>query len=192
MVRASFIKSAVKSEDYPKNNLPEVAFAGRSNVGKSSLINSLLGQKNLAHISSTPGCTRAINFFLVENRWVFVDLPGYGYARVAAKIRSEWGPMVETYLKTRDNLRLVVLLVDIRRNPEKEEFDLIEWLKMYSRPFIVVLTKADKVTRMEVERRQREIASILSDLGNGKLFVYSSRTGEGKKKIVQAINQHLK
>lgn len=192
MFRAFFIKSAVRKEDYPRTDLPEVAFAGRSNVGKSSLINSLLGQKNLAHTGSTPGCTRVINFFQVEDRWVFVDLPGYGYAKVSTQIRSEWGPMVETYLKSRENLRLVVLLVDIRRNPEKAEFDLLEWLRMYHRPCIVVLTKADKVSRVEAERRQREIASILGDPSEGKLFVYSSRTGEGKKKLIQAINQYLK
>jgi len=128
VVSAEFIKSAVHERDFPKERLPEVAFVGRSNSGKSSLINTLVNRKGLAKTSSTPGRTRLVNFFRINNKLTFVDLPGYGYAKVPGSMKSEWQPMIEGYLTDRDNLKGVVLIMDIRRPPEEEEELLIEFL----------------------------------------------------------------
>ena len=132
--KVEFIKSAVKPSQYPEYEYPEIAFAGRSNVGKSSLINTLINRKEMVKTSSKPGCTRLINFFLVNETLSFVDLPGYGYAKVSKKIRAQWQPMVNQYLSLRKNLRGLILLVDIRRDFEKEETDIVSWLEEYGLP----------------------------------------------------------
>ncbi len=132
--QVDFIKSATKPSQYPEDGLPEIAFAGRSNVGKSSLINCLVQRKSMVKTSSKPGCTQLINFFTVNESLSFVDLPGYGYAKVSKKIRSQWQPMVETYLSCRKNLLGLILLIDIRRDPEKEELDLVRWLNKKKLP----------------------------------------------------------
>ena len=176
---ATFVTSAVKPEQCPETELPEVAFAGRSNVGKSSLINTLVNRKNLVKTSQTPGKTRLINFFAINERFFFVDLPGYGYARVSKKERSRWGPMVESYLTERDNLKGVVILQDIRREPEAEERDLVGFLNQISLPFIYILTKADKLSKNKQFARKKQLRERFS-LQDDDFVVFSAKTAQGK------------
>ena len=156
-----FIKSATKPAHYPPPDLPEIAFAGRSNVGKSSLINVLVNRKNLVRTSNTPGRTQLINFFNVNGTFTLVDLPGYGFAKVPLAVKKEWGPMMETYLSRRENLRGVVLILDIRRTPTAEDRQMLDWLRSYGVQPILVVTKCDKVSKNERARQAALIASTL-------------------------------
>jgi GTP-binding protein len=185
-----FIKSAAKPAHYPPADFPEIAFAGRSNVGKSSLINVLVNRKNLVRTSSTPGRTQLINFFAVNGQFSLVDLPGYGYARVPLAVKKEWGPMMETYLSTRPNLRGVVLIFDIRRTPVAQDRQMIDWLRSYDIPPLLVVTKCDKVSRNE---RARQAAVIADSLGveRGELTFFSTITREGKDEIWTRIERVL-
>ena len=158
---AAFLTSAFEASQYPSADRAEVAFAGRSNVGKSSLLNALVNRKNLARTSSTPGRTQAINFFRVNDRFTFVDLPGYGYARVWREVKKSWRGMVETYLRNRPNLKAVVVIVDIRRDLEEDDRSLMEWLEQEGKNVIPVLTKVDKLTRRERDSRVREMGRNL-------------------------------
>lgn len=176
---ATFVTSAVKPEQCPETDLPEIAFAGRSNVGKSSLINTLVNRKNLVKTSQTPGKTRLINFFAINDRFFFVDLPGYGYAKVSKKERSQWGPMVESYLTERENLKGVVILQDIRREPETEERDLVGFLNQVGLPFIYVLTKADKLSKNKQFARKKQLRERFS-LQDDDFVVFSAKTAQGK------------
>ena len=179
---AKFICSAVTPEQYPPADLPEAAFAGRSNVGKSSLINKILNRKKLVRTSKTPGRTQLLNFFEINEIYRFVDLPGYGYAKVPAEIQKRWRPMVETYLTSRPNLRGMVLLLDIRREPSKEDLNLWHWLQTMSIEVVKVITKADKLSR---NKRNKQIAAIAKTLGCKKeeLIEFSAITGEGRHEI---------
>lgn len=180
--KAEFIKGGVKPSDFlegPLAQRAQVAFSGRSNVGKSSLINRLLGRKNLARTSSTPGRTREINFFNINDELVFVDLPGYGYAKVPIEVRRSWRPMVESYLDKNLSLRLVILIIDIRRNPKEEEISFLLWLKERDIPSLVVITKTDKEKKGKVNGRVKEIANIL-DLDISDIVTFSAVTGLGK------------
>ena len=154
---SEFVTSAVKPSQYPEALHPEAAFAGRSNVGKSSLINTLVNRKRLVKTSSTPGRTQLINFFLVNDGLSLVDLPGYGYAKVPASVKRKWGPMIETYLKGRESLKAVILILDIRRTPGIEEQNFIDWLELYHRMPILVLTKADKLSKSAQKKQQQTI-----------------------------------
>lgn len=183
IVSAEFIKSAVKPADFPKEKLPEIAIVGRSNVGKSSLINTLLSRKGLAKTSSTPGRTQLINFFRINHKLIFVDLPGYGYAKVSASVRKSWQPMIEGYLKDRENLRGVVLIMDIRRPPEDEEDMLLDFLSSLSIPSILALTKADKLSGNEKIKQLRLFKKSLDE----NLIPFSAVTGEGKDELWKAI-----
>jgi GTP-binding protein len=189
ILSAEFVLSAKEPAHYPPAALPEIAFAGRSNVGKSSLINTLLKRKGLARTSNTPGRTQEINFFSVNKRLYFIDLPGYGYAKVPEKIRKNWGPMIETYLSQRQTLRLVVLILDIRRDPSEEDRQLIGWLQFYRLPFSIVLTKIDKVSRNELGQRQRRINEDLGLSSATALISFSAKTGEGKDLLWQEIKK---
>lgn len=183
---AEFVKSAVKPEHYPDENSPEIAFVGRSNVGKSSLINTLLNRRSLVKTSSTPGRTQLINFFNINDAFMFVDLPGYGYARVPQSVTRTWGSMIETYLANRKTLRGVVMLMDIRREPGKDEDDLIAWFKHYGIPAIYVLTKADKFSNQQRVVHYNRCAKSLG-LDPSQLIPFSAKTRLGKEKVLAGI-----
>jgi len=178
----TFIKSATKPAHYPEGDLPEIAFAGRSNVGKSSLINVLVNRKNLVRTSSTPGRTQLINFFDVNETFTLVDLPGYGFAKVPLDVKRQWGPMMETYLSRRTNLRGVVLIFDIRRTPRDEDLQMLAWLRTYGIAPILVVTKCDKVSKNE---RGRQLAVIARELAveRGELCCFSALSREGVEAI---------
>src|SRR5690625_4288874 len=144
--KAEIVISAVTKEQYPKTDLPEIALAGRSNVGKSSFINKLIDRKNLVRTSSKPGKTRTLNFYNINDIFYFVDVPGYGYAKVSRSEREKWGRMIETYFETRDQLRAVVLILDIRHDPSKEDMQMIDYLRYYEIPIIIIGTKMDKIS----------------------------------------------
>jgi len=185
---AAFITSAVKPDQYPDALCPEVAFAGRSNVGKSSLINTLVNRKRLVKTSSTPGRTQLINFFSVNENLFLVDLPGYGYAKVPAAVKRKWGPMIETYLKGRDSLAAVVLIMDIRRLPGIEEQNFIDWLNLYRRTPILVLTKADKLSKIKRQKQARAIGAALN-VNESELIQFSAKTRLGNPAVWSAIEQ---
>ena len=182
-----FVKSAVKPDQYPEYDFPEIGFAGRSNVGKSSLINTLIQRKGLVKTSSKPGCTQLINFFLVNGDLSFVDLPGYGYAKVSKKIRAQWQPMVELYLSKRESLLGLVLLIDIRRDPGKEEFDLVKWLESHGMPYLIILTKADKLSKTKQAKRVSAICSQLNRQEQG-VILFSAKTRQGRETVLDEIN----
>jgi GTP-binding protein len=188
---AEFVTSAVQPQHYPPPEHPEIAFAGRSNVGKSSLINKLVNRKRLVKTSNTPGRTQLINFFLVNDNLSFVDLPGYGYARVPVAVKKQWGPMVQTYLASRSSLVGVVLLVDIRRVPRQEEHDLIHWLDNHRRPYRIVVTKADKLSRNKQVRPLRLIAEQFA-CAREELLLFSAKTGQGQESLWRALDAMLK
>ena len=186
---AKFVKSAVKPIHYPDTGLPEIAFAGRSNVGKSSLINKLLNRKKLVRTSRTPGCTQTINFFEINNELMFVDLPGYGYARVSKEVRKQWGPMVEAYLTSRENLRVVVVILDIRRTPTSDDMNLIGWLSSKHIPYLIVLTKADKLKKHKQKQQKVKIAGIIG-VDEKDITTFSARTGEGKEELWERLLEY--
>lgn len=176
---AVFVGSAVERAGYPGESLPEVAFAGRSNVGKSSLINCLLGTKKLVRTSRTPGRTQTINFFRINDAFFFVDLPGYGYAKVPAAVRARWGPMMETYLKERRTLRAVVQILDFRHPPTPDDLALWNWLQATGVPTLPVLTKADKVKKSLRSKNLTQATAALA-LTPCDLIVFSAVTREGR------------
>jgi len=184
-----FLKSAFQESHYPPPDKPEIAFAGRSNVGKSSLINVLVNRKGIAKTSSKPGRTQAINFFCVEDRFNMVDLPGYGYARVPLPVKKSWGKMVETYLRKRSTLKAVVVILDIRRDPNAGDRELLNWLSHYRINVIVVLTKADKLSRHQVGSRAKLIGGQLAEFAADRPVIYSSKTREGREEIWKEINR---
>lgn len=187
---AEFIKSAREPSQYPAPSFPEVAFAGRSNVGKSTLINVLTNRRKLAATSATPGKTRLINFFLLNGNLGLVDLPGYGFTKVPLETRKEWGPMVESYLQNRPNLKLVILLIDSRRVPSDGDLQLIEWLKAFGNDFLIVVTKADKLSRNELNKQAAVIRKTLAVEQNDLIF-FSARTGEGKDAVWREIRKKI-
>ncbi|MBU2546938.1 MAG: ribosome biogenesis GTP-binding protein YihA/YsxC [Proteobacteria bacterium] len=179
--RVSYLTSAVRPRQFPPADRPEVAFAGRSNVGKSSLINRLLERRALARTGKTPGRTQTVNFFNVNDELYFVDLPGYGYAKVPESVRASWRPMVESYLGAGRDLRRLVLLQDIRRDPGEEEKSLLDWLRQGDIPAQVVVTKADKISR---GGRAARAAAIRKQLGLTEApLLFSARTGEGREAV---------
>jgi GTP-binding protein len=184
---AEFVKSAVKPVDYPAGGLPEVALAGRSNVGKSSLLNRLLNRKGLARTSKTPGRTQLLNFFLVNDGFFLVDLPGYGYARAPESERKRWGLMIEAYLGGSDNLRGLLLLVDSRHPPSELDKQMYGWLVAHGLTAAVVATKDDKLSRSQLAR---SLATIRKDLSLPKeisLIPFSSETGQGREELLDLI-----
>ena len=183
---AEFVTSAVKPSQYPPAVLPEIAFAGRSNVGKSSLINTLVNRKRLVKTSSTPGRTQLINFFNINEAFSFVDIPGYGYAKVPTAIKKNWGPMIETYITTRKTLKGVVLIMDIRRTPGPEDMNMLDWLNHYDVPSIPVLTKSDKLSKT---KQQKQFIKIVTTLSSNKdnFILFSAKSRQGKEKVWNAV-----
>jgi len=185
---AEFVTSATQPSQYPPEGLPEIAFAGRSNVGKSSLINVLVNRKRLVKTSSTPGRTQLINFFDINDDMTFVDLPGYGYAKVPAAVRKKWGPMIETYLSGRNTLKGVVIILDIRRTPREEEHNLIAWLEHYAIASVLVLTKADKLSKTKQAQQRAAVARSLA-LDAADLILFSAKSRQGQEDVWKAIQQ---
>jgi GTP-binding protein len=170
----------------PDSPLPEVAFAGRSNVGKSSLLNALVRRKSFARVSRTPGRTREINFFRVNNNFVLVDLPGYGYARISKEKKAEWRPMIESYLRRTTQLRGIVLLLDIRREPSEDDRAMLDFLAEVEVPTIVALTKTDKLSKAAARESAVQIARSLT-LEPEQVIPFSANTGEGRVELLEAI-----
>lgn len=188
----SFLKSAFQKNQYPPPDRPEIAFAGKSNVGKSSLINVLVNRKKMARTSSTPGRTQALNFFDIRDKdLLMVDLPGYGFASVPLQVKRSWGNMVETYLKTRKNLKAVVVILDIRRDPSEGDMGLLNWLSVYGIKAILVLTKADKLSRRQTAERAKHISVELSKVADGTPIIFSAKTREGKNEIWDEIDRAI-
>jgi len=185
---AEFVKSAFNESHWTTDGLPEIAFLGRSNVGKSSLLNSLLLRKGLARTSNTPGRTQSINYFLVNEAFYFVDLPGYGYARVSKTMRADWGKMAEEYLANRRQLVLSIHLVDSRHNPTELDLQLHEWLVFHHKHHAVVATKSDKLSSNKLQKSIREIETALPE---SPVIAYSSTTGRGKDNVWSAIENAL-
>ncbi len=184
--KVKFLKSAVKPEDYPPPDKPEIAVVGRSNVGKSSLINAIF-KRNIAKVSSSPGKTRLINFFLLNDKIYFVDLPGYGYAAVSKAEREKWKRMIEKYFYTRDNLKLVILLVDSRHKPTKLDIMMKEWLDSLHIPYVIVATKADKLNQSEKAKVKKVIKETLNLPKETKIFLTSSKEGTGIKELMSYV-----
>lgn len=182
VTRAEFVGAATEPGRFPPARLPEVAFAGRSNVGKSSAINRILGRHGLARTSSTPGRTQQLNFFAIDDRLCFVDLPGYGYARVSKAARAAWRPLVESYLSTRGALAGVILLVDVRRGLEEEEHALLDFVAALNLPALLVATKIDKLGRGERARVERTLAATPVPV-----VAFSAVTGEGVDAVWRVI-----
>ena len=181
---AEFIKSAMTPAHWIDDGRPEIAFLGRSNVGKSSLINSLLMRKGLARTSNTPGRTQSINYFLINDSIYFVDLPGYGYAKVSKSMRADWGKMAERYLSKPEGLVLCVQLIDSRHKPTALDLQLNEWILANEKPSIIVATKADKLGRTQLQKQLKESEEML---GSKPLIPYSSQTGLGRDRVWSEI-----
>ena len=191
---AEFVLSAFAESQWPRGGLPEVAFLGRSNVGKSSLINSLLNVRGLARTSNTPGRTQALNFFLINRRFHFVDLPGYGYARVPRDVRESWGQLVTGYLAKREPLVLSIQIVDSRHEPTSLDLQLREWLLAEGKPFLTVATKSDKLSQNELSRNLARARKVLRAVGDGsgdELVAYSAVTRRGREDIWRSIEEAL-
>lgn len=188
---ADIIISAVSKKQYPKSSLPEIALAGRSNVGKSSFINTLIDRKNLVRTSSKPGKTQTINFYLIENLFHFVDLPGYGYAKVSKKERAKWGTMIDEYFANRKQLQAVVSLIDMRHDPTEGDIQMYDFLKYYEFPVILVATKADKLAKSKKNKQIERIKDVLDFDENDHFVVFSTVTKEGKEEAWQAIETFL-
>jgi GTP-binding protein len=182
---ARFVKSATRTEDFPRDQRPEIAFCGRSNIGKSSLLNTLTDVRGLARTSSSPGRTQTINFFLIDERMYFVDLPGYGYAKVSKAVKESWGPMIEGYLRNREQLKLAVLLVDSRMLPTDSDQMMKQWLDRHGIPNTVILTKADKLSNNQLSRALRLGAQSIN---TKEIIAFSAVTGAGKDEILARIN----
>ena len=186
---AKFVKSAFKETDWPRDKRPEIAFLGRSNVGKSSFLNSLLGVRGLARTSSTPGRTQALNFFLINDAFWFVDLPGYGYARAPKDVRAKWSDAAGEYLEKSDQLALSIHLIDSRHEPTAKDLQLQQWLIHNDRPYVIVATKSDKLSNNELAKN---IARAKKVLNTSSVIAYSSVTGRGANEVWRGIGEAIK
>ncbi|WP_291648508.1 ribosome biogenesis GTP-binding protein YihA/YsxC [Clostridium sp.] len=185
---SDFVISAVKKEQYPITGLPEIAFVGRSNVGKSSIINALTNRKKLAKVSQTPGKTRLINFFIINgDEFYLVDLPGYGYAKVSKTEKASWGKTIETYLNGRQELKRVVLLVDSRHKPTADDIQMHEWIKFYGYDEVVIATKSDKLSNNELRKSEKVIREALNLEKEDKLYFFSSVNKKGKDELIDTL-----
>lgn len=185
---SDFVTSAVKKEQYPITGLPEIAFVGRSNVGKSSIINALTNRKKLAKVSQTPGKTRLINFFVINNgEFHLVDLPGYGYAKVSKTEKASWGNTIETYLSNRSELKRVVLLVDSRHKPTADDIQMHEWIKFYGYDEVIIATKSDKLSNNELRKKEKDIRETLKLTKEDTLYFFSSVNKKGRDELIDNL-----
>jgi GTP-binding protein len=182
--RAEFTKGVVEWKHLPRDGRPEIAFVGRSNVGKSSLLNAIIGRKKLAYVSKRPGKTTEFNFFLIDGKYYFVDLPGYGYARVSKSMREKWAALIERYLNQRAPLRAVVHLIDSRHAPMEQDEDLIDFMRGSEVPYLIALTKADKLSGNDRFRTVQRLEKRLADVGRSvPIVLTSSKSGRGIKEL---------
>lgn len=188
---AEFIISAASPKQYPAGDLPEIALAGRSNVGKSSFINRMVNRKSLARTSQKPGKTQTLNYYLINDAFYFVDVPGYGFAQVSKSERASWGKMIETYLLERKQLKCVIQIVDIRHEPTADDRMMMDFLKYYQLPTIVIATKADKISRGKWNKHLKQIRDGLQLEKGTPLIPFSAKTGEGKEEAWQVIRQYI-
>lgn len=189
---AKIIAVTSRQEQYPVPDMPEIAFAGRSNVGKSSLLNLLTKRKKLAKVSSSPGKTRTINFYEINGTFRIVDLPGYGYAKVSKKLSDSWGSMIETYLEKRKNLAKVIQLVDIRHEPTKQDIQMYEYLKYFNLDGFVVATKSDKISRNQLENRKRRIRQIFKMREENRVVAVSSLKRIGYEELLDMMEEIIR
>ncbi|WP_416827551.1 ribosome biogenesis GTP-binding protein YihA/YsxC [Ectobacillus polymachus] len=192
ITKSEIVISAVKPAQYPPGNLPEIALAGRSNVGKSSFINTLLNRKSLARISSKPGKTQTLNFYIVNDQLHFVDVPGYGYAQVSKVEREAWGKMIETYFKSREQLKATVLIVDVRHAPTKDDVAMYEFLKFYNIPTIIVATKADKINKGKYQAHLKVVHDTLNVKKGDEIILFSSEKGMGRDEAWGKILRYIR
>ncbi|MDF2790226.1 GTP-binding protein [Neobacillus niacini] len=191
VVSSDIVISAVRPEQYPETDLPEFALAGRSNVGKSSFINKMLNRKGLARISSKPGKTQTLNFYLINEILHFVDVPGYGYAKVSKSERAAWGRMIETYFTSREQLKAAVLIVDLRHPPTQDDVMMYDFLKHYGIPCVIIATKADKIPRGKWQKHLKVTKETLDLDENDQIVLFSSETGEGKDKAWSILQSYM-
>ena len=191
ITNSEFIISAVKPEQYPVDNRVEFAFVGRSNVGKSSLINTITNRKKLVKVSGTPGKTRLVNFFLINDEFYFVDLPGYGYAKVSKTEQAKWGAMMEMYLLNREPLKKIVLLVDGRHKPTEDDIMMYEWVKYYGGNVLIIATKEDKLKRNEIKKSEKRIRETLGMPDDEKLIFFSSLKKVGIEALLNELEKEL-
>lgn len=191
ITNAEIVISAVSPKQYPEDRLPEIALAGRSNVGKSSFINNLINRKNLARTSSKPGKTQTLNFYRLNDRFYFVDVPGYGYAKVSKKEREKWGRMMETYFEERDTLKAVVLITDVRHEPTAADVQMYDFLKYYELPILVVATKLDKVPKNKRTSHLKRTRETLEMEPEDDLLPFSAETGDGKEEAWGILRKYL-
>ena len=190
-INCEMLVAAVRFDQYPPSDLPEIALAGRSNVGKSSLVNTIVNRKNLARTSSTPGKTATINFYEIEKKYRFVDLPGYGYAKVSKDEKKKWGGMIENYLSKRENLKGVFLLVDARHKPSQDDKMMFDWIKTFGYEPIVVATKLDKLKKSEIEKNLTEIYEFLELDYDSVLIPFSAEKRIGRDEVLDAVDMIL-
>ncbi|PEQ96804.1 YihA family ribosome biogenesis GTP-binding protein [Bacillus sp. AFS006103] len=191
VVSSEIVISAVKPEQYPETDLPEFALAGRSNVGKSSFINKMLNRKALARISSKPGKTQTLNFYLINEMLHFVDVPGYGYAKVSKSERAAWGKMIETYFTSREQLRAAVQIVDLRHPPSKDDVMMYDFFKHHEIPCIIIATKADKIPKGKWQKHLKIVRETLDLDKNDQMVLFSSETGLGKDEAWSVLQSFI-
>lgn len=189
--KAEIVTSSVSKEHYPTGNFPEIALAGRSNVGKSSFINKIIGRKNLVRTSSKPGKTRTINFYTINDRFYFVDVPGYGYAQVSMSEREKWGKMMEEYFETREQLKAVVLITDMRHDPTKDDLNMFHYMQHLNIPTIVIATKQDKISKSKRAQHLKNVKKHFASDGDVTIIPFSSETGENKELVWREIGKYI-
>nr|WP_254906524.1 ribosome biogenesis GTP-binding protein YihA/YsxC [Clostridium tyrobutyricum] len=185
--QAEFIISAVKKNQYPNDNFKEIAFVGRSNVGKSSLINTIVNRRKLVKVSSSPGKTRLVNFFMINNEFYFVDLPGYGYAKVSKSEKDKWSKIIETYLVGRHQLKAIVLLVDSRHKPTNDDIIMYKWIEYYKYKILIVATKVDKISKSQLNKNLDIIRNSFGLKPDYKILTFSSLKKQGKEELLNKI-----
>lgn len=186
-----FATSAVRRSQYPEGNTPEFLLVGRSNVGKSSFINTLMNRKNLARTSSIPGKTQTLNFYLINDTFYFVDVPGYGFARVSQKLKNKFGEMIEDYLKERENLKMVFMIIDVRHKPTEDDILMYNYLKYYNIPVTIIATKSDKISKNNYDKNIKIIKDTLNLTEETKVVLFSSLKKTGKNETYEIIEEVL-